>query len=221
MSQAQRPQYEFHQALPLAPVDPGTNLLVTGPSLGGLRELVARTLACRDGEGLLLLTTDANGADAISTYEAAGCSYEPARMAVVDCTQESVEDERRNVYTVADPGDLTGMGIVFSSLYEQLYDAGIQRVRTGLFTLSTLVMYTEDIQPLYRFLHTLTGRIGQADGLGVCAIDPETQDDQTLSGLTQPFDGQVELRKRDDTHQLRVRGLADQPEEWQPFALQQ
>jgi len=221
MRTTQQSQYEFHEALPVEPVDPGTNLLVTGPSLGGLRDLVARLLACRESEGLLLLSADTDAPDIISTYEAAGCVYETARMAVVDCTREGIEDDARNVYTVSDPGDLTGIGIVFSSLYEQLYDAGIERVRTGLFTLSTLLMYATDIQPLYRFLHTLTGRIRKADGLGVSAIDPETQEETTLSALSQPFDGEVQLREADGTHQLRVRGLPDQPDEWQPFDLRQ
>jgi len=221
VSQAQRSAYEFDETLPVEPVAPGTNLLVTGPTLDGLRELVTRLLVCRNSEGLLLLSTDTDGPGVISAYEAAGCSYEPDRMAVVDCTEESVVDEARNVYCVSDPGDLTGMGIVFSSLYEQLYDAGIERVRTGVFSLSTLVMYVDDIQPLYRFLHTLTGRIRRADGLGVCAVDPETQEEMTLSALSQPFDAEVQLRKRDGSHQLRVRGLPDQPAGWQPVVLPQ
>jgi hypothetical protein len=218
MSQAQKPTYEFVDPLPIEPVDPGTNLLVTGPALGGLRELVMHLLACKQSEGLLLLTTDSAAPETIGKYQT-GCPYDPARMAVVDATQDGVEDEQRNVHAVGDPGDLTGMGIVFSSLYEQLYDAGITEVRTGLYTLSTLVMYAEEMQPLYRFLHTLTGRIKQADGLGVSAIDPEAQDERTFRSITQAFDGEVQLRERDGTPEMRVRGLDDQPEGWQSFDL--
>jgi len=218
MSQAQQPTYEFVDLLPIQPVDPGTNILVTGPSLGGMRELVMYLLACKESEGLLLLTTDTPAPEAIDNYQS-GCPYDPARMAVVDATQDGIEDERRSVYTVAAPGDLTGIGIVFSSLYEQLYDAGIRQVRTGLYTLSTLVMYAEEMQPLHRFLHTLTGRIKQANGLGVSAIDPEAQDEKTFRSITQAFDAEVQLQKRDSTHEMRVRGLDDQPDGWQSFDL--
>jgi len=220
VSQRRPERYEFADSLPLDPVDPGTNVLVTGPALSGMRTLVMRLLACRSDEGLLLLTTDSPGTTAIEQYQSC-CAYDPARMAVVDATRSGTRHEDRNVYGVGDPGDLTGMCIVFSSLYEQLYDAGFEQVRTGLYTLSTLVMYTTEMQPLYRFLHTFTGRIRQAGGLGVSAIDPEAQDEKTFRSLTQPFDGEVQLRERGGTHEIRIRGLDDQPDGWQPFALRE
>lgn len=218
MSQRQRSAYEFVDQLPVRPVEPGTNILVTGPALGGIRDLVVQLLTCRESEGLVLLTTDSQGPEAIRDYQSCA-EYDPARMAVVDATREGGEDDQRNIYSVNDPGDLTGLGIVFSSLYEQLYDAGFERVRTGLYTLSTLVMYTDEIQPLFRFLHTLTGRIQQADGLGVSAIDPAAQDEKTLGSITQAFDAEVQLRRRDDRHELRVRGLPDQPDGWRPVDM--
>lgn len=216
MSQTQRPTYEF-DSLPLEPIAVGTNLLVTGPSLGGTRNLVMRLLACQPDEGLLLVTTDLGGEQAIADYQENGGQYVTSRMAVVDCTQDSRDDDGRNVHAVSAPSDLTGIGIAFSSLYEQLYGAGIERVRTGLYTLAPLVMYAEEIQPLYRFLHTMTGRIRTADGLGVSAIDPETQDEKTFRTLTQPFDARIQLRERDGTPELRCRGLPDQPDGWLPL----
>ena len=220
MSQTHEPVYEFADDLPVDPVPVGTNLLVTGPSLGGTRDLAMRLLACRQSEGLLLLSTDMRGEDAIESFEASGCPYDTTRMAVVDCMQNSTDDDARNIHAVTAPSDLTGMGIVFSGLYEDLYGAGIERVRTGLCTLDPLLMYTDEIQPLYRFLHTMTGRIRTADGLGVSVIDPEAQDETTVRTLSQPFDARLELQERDDgQHQLRVRGLDDQPDGWQPFEL--
>jgi len=218
VSQTQQPAYEFDN-LPLEPIPAGTNLLVTGPAMGGLRELMMRLLACEDDEGLLVLALDVDADETIANFETGGCGYDPARMAVVDCTQSGTEDDSRNVYSVSTPSDLTGMGILFSSLYEQLYDAGFERVRTGLYTISTLFMYTDEMQPLYRFLHTLTGRVRTADGLGVSAVDPETMDEQTFRTLTQPFDAEIQLREREGDHELRVRGLDDQPDGWQSFEL--
>lgn len=215
MSQTQKPTYEFGDSVPLEPVSGGTNLLVTGASLAGTRDVAMRLLACRDSEGLLLLSTDMRGTDAIEQFEAAGCPYTTARMAVIDCMQDSVDDDTRNIHAVTAPSDLTGIGIVFSGLYEDLYGAGIERVRTGLCTLDPLLMYTEKVQPLYRFLHTMTGRIRTANGLGVSVMDPEAQDETTVRTLSQPFDAEIEVRERDDgQHQLRARGLDGQPDGW-------
>jgi hypothetical protein len=119
---------------------------------------------------------------------------------------------------VSAPGDLTGIGIAFSSLYEQLYDGGVERVRTGLYTLAPLLMFVDEVQPLYRFLHTVTGRIRSAGGLGVAAMDPQTEDETTVRTLLQPFDGEIQLREADG-HEMRIRGLDDQPDGWQPIDL--
>lgn len=70
----------------------------------------------------MLVTTDVGGSEAIQSLERGGCAYDTARMAVVDCTADSQEDGQRNVHAVSDPGDLTGIGSAFSSLYEQLYE---------------------------------------------------------------------------------------------------
>jgi hypothetical protein len=217
VSQTQQPAYEFGGDIPLNPVAAGTSLLVSGPSFAGTHELVMGLLACRDDEGLLLVGTDVNADKAIANLESAGCHYETARMAVVDCTQDSEDNEDRNVHSVSAPGDLTGIGIAFSSLYEQLYSAGFERVRTGLYTLAPLLMFAEDVQPLYRFLHTFTGRIRTAGGLGVAAIDPDAHDETTVRTLSQPFDGELQFRERDGVREIRARGLPDQPDGWQQF----
>jgi len=216
VSQTQQPAYDFPDAIPVEPVPAGTSLLVTGPALGGTRDLLLRLLTCGREEGLVLVTADAHGTDAIAALERAGCAYDTSRMAVVDCTGDGEDDESRNIHTVSAPGDLTGIGIAYSSLYERLYAAGFERVRTGLDSLAPLVMFAEEIQPIYRFLHTVTGRIRSAGGLGVAAIDPEAQEETAFRTLAQPFDGELQFRERDNTPQLRVRGLADQPEGWQP-----
>lgn len=140
------------------------------------------------------------------------------RAGAVDCTEGGGADERRNVRTVGSPHDMTGAGIEFSSLYESLHSNGARRVRTSIYTLSPFVMYASP-KPVYRFLHTLTGRIRTADGLGVCAIDPDTVEQQTLFSLSQAFDGRVDLRTENVEAAVRVRGLPDQSEEWRSLDM--
>lgn len=210
----QRSGYSFER-LPIAEVESGTNLLVTGPALGGIRTLLLRMLLRgNDREGALFITADTGGSTTLEDYAAAGGDYDPTRIGVVDCTEDGTGDPDRNIHAVGSPNDLTGVGIEFSSVYEALHANGADRVRTGVYTLSPFVVYGS-VKPVYRFLHTLTGRIRTADGLGVCAIDPNTVETETLSSLAQAFDGRVELRAADGETALRMQGLPDQPDSWQ------
>jgi hypothetical protein len=205
--------------LPLNPVAPGTNLLVAGPVMGGVRRFVLEMLAARDDrdEGRLLVTTDRNGARALDDYRAVGGEMNDARLAVIDCASGSAGEAGVTVRSLESPGDLTGMGIQFSSLYQQFHGWGVERVRVGVCTLSPVVVYAEDVRDVFRFVHTMTGRIRTTNGLGVFAIDPESQDDQTLASIAQAFDGRIDLRA-DDGPTVRVTGLPDQPEDWQSVA---
>lgn len=207
-------------ALPIDPVDPGTSLLVTGPSLAGLGELCMRLLGT-DADGVLVVSADIGGSEAIETYERFNGRFDPGRMGVVDCTEHGGTDGARNVVDVGTPADLTGIGMQFSRLYEELYGAGHTRIRTGIYTLTTILPFVEDIQPVYRFLHSITGRIRSADGLGVCAMDPQTQDTRVLGSLAQAFDGQLELRQDEEggACELRVRGLPDHDSDWREVDL--
>lgn len=137
----------------------------------------------------------------------------------MDCVskKQGREQTSERIETVSSPGDLTGIGIEFSGLYQNVHQETTERVRAGLFSLSTLLMYTE-FQTVSRFVHTVAGRIAATDGLGVFLIDPATQDERVVNTITQLCDGRVDVRERGDgTREMRVRGLADQPREWKPL----
>jgi len=216
MSQDAFSFYEFGD-LPIDPVEPGTSLLVAGPALSGIRELGLRLLTGGDEDGVLFLAIDDSGEKIVTAYESVGGGFDRSRMAIIQCGGTDADRGDENIRCVASPSDLTGIGIEYSSLYESLYGEGIDRVRTGLFSISTLLMYVDDMQSVYRFLHTLTGRVNSADGLGVCVVDPSSHDRQTLSSITQTFDGRIDLRETEGDAEIRVRGLPDQPSEWQPL----
>lgn len=221
MSQQTETAYEFRADVPLEPVPAGTNLLVSGAVSQRTRGFLMRLLDGRSDEGMVFISTDRTGQEVVEAYEAWVGGYDPDRMAVVDCNEDSTVSERFNVCDVANPSDLTGMGMRFSSLYEALRGEGVERVRTGMSSLSPLLMYAKDFRIIYRFLHTITGRISTAGGLGVFALDPDTVDTTTFSSLSQPFDCEVALRRTDDadTYELKATGLADQPEGWHEFTL--
>jgi hypothetical protein len=203
--------YQFEN-LPLEGVPRGTNLLLAGPTLGGTRELLLRMLLGEDG--VVIITADSSARKTLAEFERVGGTVERDRTRVVSCTQEGGEDLGPAVSSVGSPGDLTGIGIEYSGQYEQVYARGYDTVRTGIYTLTPLLVYSDDVRPVFRFINTVTSRIRTADGLGICAIDPSAHEEQVVNSIAQPFDGRIDVRERDGGFELRVKGLPDQPSEW-------
>jgi KaiC/GvpD/RAD55 family RecA-like ATPase len=180
-----------------AEVEPGTNILISGPPLTGKRALALGVLAegTRNGEGAIIVTTK-DGANRMLKEYGDRVDYDDRPVAVVDCVtrqqgMSDVRDDDRVKYT-SSPVDLTGIGIKLSEFLQQFYaDEGIRRNRVMVHSLSTLLMYS-DLQTVFRFLHVFTGRIQSVDGLGVFTIDSTVHDQQTISTLKQLFDGVIE-----------------------------
>lgn len=206
--------YGFER-LPIDPVESGTNLLVTGPSLGGLRDLLMALLVGAGDEGTILVAADVSAREALDDFADAGGDVDAARVRVIDCASDAGQGPGDHVSCVASPADLTGIGMEFSSLYERLHAGGNERVRTGIYTLAPLLLYVDDVRAVFRFLHTLSGRVRSVGGLGLCAIDPGAQDERTVKSIAQTFDGQIDLRSGRDGCQIRIRGLPNQPDGWQ------
>ena len=177
-------------------VQPGTNILVSGPPMSGKRSLCLDIVASgtEKDEGAIIVTTK-DGADRVLRDFASRTPYEDRPVAIVDCVtrQQGVgeaRDDDRIKYT-SSPVDMTGIGIKLSEFLQAFYqNRGIEKNRVMLHSLSTLLMYA-DLQTVFRFLHVFTGRIQSVDGLGVFAIDDSAHDDQTMNTLKQLFDGIV------------------------------
>lgn len=220
MSTKSETRYTFVDELPLDPLEPGTNVLVTEPRAEGNHRVAPSLLIGSEFEATVFVTTGCTGREMIDRFEDSGGRYMKNRMAVIDCSESGTESLSLNIKTVSSPGDLTGMAMQFSSLYDQLLSSQIEWVRTGFHSLCPLLRYTEGFPSVYRFLHTVTGRITVAGGLGVFALDPETQDEQTIRSLEQPFDGRIDVRAVEgggERYELRTHGLENQPTEWVEF----
>ena len=191
-------------------VQPGTNILVSGPPMSGKRSLCLDILASgtQKGEGSIIVTTK-DGADRVLRDFESRTPYEDRPVAIVDCVtrQQGVGDARdddRIKYT-SSPVDMTGIGIKLSEFLQAFYqNRGIEKNRVMLHSLSTLLMYA-DLQTVFRFLHVFTGRIQSVDGLGVFAIDDSAHDDQTMNTLKQLFDGIVTTQE-DGPPSVRLAG---------------
>ncbi|GAA0300364.1 DUF7504 family protein [Halarchaeum salinum] len=211
--------YKIDDALPpelLTEVEPGTNLLVSGPAMSGKRQLLLKLLArgASEGEGSVIVTSRNPADDVVDDYRDIHPSGGRDFLRIIDCVGDSMDVEGAHVHDVSSPGDLTGIGIEFSEIAREAEEADLGRVRVGFDSLSPLLMYV-DLQRLFRFLHVFTSQIQSRDWLGLFAIDPDSHDQQEVNTISQLFDGMVEIRLADGGgREARVRGVTDAPTDW-------
>lgn len=216
MSQRHDDRYAF-EGTPLNPVDPGTNLLVAGPILDGTRQTALRLLAADPDDGIVVVAADTTAREILADLDALGCDVAGGRIRLVDCAQNGNTGTDQFVSSVSSPADLTGIGMEYSGHYEEVYSRGYDAVRSGIYTLTPLLVFSEEVRPVFRFVNIVTSRIRTADGLGVCVIDPEAHEPQVVGSIAQSFDGRVDVRSGDGGPEIRVKGLPDQPTEWTPM----
>lgn len=179
-------------------VEPGSNLLITGPPLSGKRQLALDILkqGIEDGDGAIVVSTKDSGDRIMSEFEA---SYGPignAPLGIVDCVTKhqglGPSTDSPLLKFASSPEDMTGIGIKLSEILEHLYtERGLRRNRVMLHSLSTLVIYS-NLQTVFRFLHVFTGRTQSANALGIYIIESTAHDQKTMNTLTQLFDGVIE-----------------------------
>ncbi|GAA0679278.1 RAD55 family ATPase [Natronoarchaeum mannanilyticum] len=203
--------YDLADVLPDAELDPGTNLLITGPPMAGKRRLALDILAngTAQGEGAIAVTTKDGGDKILDEYEKRVDGIEGKPVGIVDCVTKqrgvsNVEDSPQLKYA-SSPVDMTGIGIKLSEFLQEFYERrGLTKNRVLLHSVSTLLMYS-DLQTVFRFLHVFTGRVQSADALGLYVIDSTAHDDQTMNTLKQLFDGVIEVSEEDaQTPTLRI-----------------
>jgi KaiC/GvpD/RAD55 family RecA-like ATPase len=199
-------------------VDPGTSILISGPAMTG-KEAIARDLLAdglRTEQGAIVVTTNDQASDVVEDFRASVPELGSSQLGVVDCRSEAGEDDGLDgayVHHVSSPGDLTGIGIGITKALEGLHKSGYQQGRLGLFSLSTMLTYT-DKKTVFKFCHVLSSRLDAADYVGLFTIDSGAHDEQTVQVIKQAFDGLVELREGAEGREARVLGLGDQPSEW-------
>jgi len=210
---------ELGGSLAATAVDPGANLLVSGPPMTGKESLAYEilTTGSRAGEGTIIVTTEDTAEDVRKEYRDYDIP-EGSLAGVVDCVtrQQGGEDPDGGKFVrhASSPADLTGIGIELSELFEMFYQQeDTEHNRVLLNSVSTLLMYA-DLQTVFRFLHVFTGRVQSADSIGLFIIDSTTHDQQTLSTLKQLFDGIIQFEETGGSRRCRLTGLNDVEVEW-------
>ena len=193
-------------------IDPGTNILVSGPPLSGKRRLAFEALAhgANDGEGAVIVTTRDSSDRVLTDFQALLDAPDDSHVGIVDCVTQyqgrSTKDTDIVKYA-SSPTDMTGIGIKFSEFVEEFYtERGVTQNRVAIDSLSTLLMYS-DLQTVFRFMHVLTSRIEDAEAIGVHVIESSAHDAETMNTLKQLFDGMVTVDE-DETVTLQLPGTA-------------
>lgn len=201
-------------------IDPGTNVLVSGPPKTGKQRLALQLLSAGDPwEHAIAVSPDTDASRLERSYVGVANGDED-RFYIVDCTgatgQGSMDDTDRIKY-VTSPNDLTGVGMGIVKCTREIGDDVDDGLRLSLLSLSTLLRYS-DANRMFNFLHTITSRVSAADYFGVGTIDPTMHDTEDVNTLTSLYDSTVELREADDgSLEVRVVGHPDADRRWQPF----
>ena len=185
--------------------DPGASLLLAGSSMSTEELLYDLAGEGTDaGETSVVITTNRGAQDVIRAFESRD-AFDPGRIGVIDCTGQEGQEEVQGVPVrrLGSPGDLTGMSLEFAKLVDRFDDAGTgDRVRVGLASISTLLMYT-DVRTAFRFLHVFTSRIRSGELLGLFTMDPGMHDQQTVNTVRAVFDAEARI---DDDGSVDLRG---------------
>lgn len=187
----QHATYTLGPAFDNRSVDPGTNLLVSGPPLSGVRR-AAFEAATHPDAATLVITTRYGAERVLAELEAAG--VDTATVGVVDCVtrrQDRTHTDDRIRYAPS-PAALTRIGVQFADLFERFRDREPGQTRVVVDSLSALLLYSET-ESVFRFLHVLAGQIADAGALGVYVIEPSAHDEATDHTLDRLFDGRVTL----------------------------
>lgn len=191
------------------------NLLVCGPPMTHKFGVMLRLLG-HISDRTVIITTKYPAADVLGAHRAlVGAG---GTLGVVDVVNDSPGESRRDgddvVAYVGSPGNLTRIGIEFSKLAETMHghDEGVQ-LGVGLHTLDPLTVHA-GLQPVYRFLGALTGRVRREGHRSVVVIDIPVAD-HDVESLRHHFDAVVETRRNQAGEaELRVTGHGHPPSEW-------
>ena len=205
---------------------PGTNVMIDGPAMIGKgifsRNIVYRAL--KDKQGVVIISAKETTSDITKWFELHGVDLKqyPQQWGIIDCLTYSLyppderEDDTDNVKYIDGAVNLTKIMYQLEIMQESFRSRGIEEIVIVMDSLSVYLMYVP-LQPLFSFLHVLTGKVKEWDGCLLAIIDSDMHDNRTISTLKQVFQGTVEMRYQGDETAIRAMGLSHQPTPWFKF----
>lgn len=184
------------------------NLLICGPSMTDKFAVMIELLR-HTSESATIITTKYPAHHVLDAYRSP-TGRSDMTTGVVDAIHRSgeapVPEEDSLVRYVGSFGNLTRIGVEFSSLIETV-EKGTNdgRIGVGLHTLSPLIVRA-GVQPVYRFLETLTARVRLEDYRCFVVLDCPVAEDG-VDSLRHHFDAVIETQKNESGDaELRITG---------------
>lgn len=210
----------------LTDIVPGTNVMIDGPAMIGkgvfARNIVYKGL--RENQGIVIISAKETSKDIHKWFDGHNVDLQAYRKqwGIIDLLTYSLyppderENDTDNVKYIDGAMNLTKIMYTMENIVDRFRKDGITEIVIVIDSLSVFLMYIP-LQPLFSFLHVLTGKVKEWDGFCVAIIDSDMHDNRTLSTLKQVFQGTVEMRYQGDDTAIRAVGLSHQPSPWFRF----
>ena len=171
-------------------VGDASNVLLLGPSTESRVEDACIDLLAGSTPGetnVLAVVYETSPAEFVARWSARA-GGPPARGGIVAVGDHaSVDESVWTTHSVANPADLSGVGIELSDLLSALNGPGGATTAVCFDSLTALLDHT-NLQQAFRFLHVLTGRVESAGAVGHYHVDPDAHDRQTMATVESLFD---------------------------------
>jgi hypothetical protein len=178
---------------------PPANLLLLGPSIENDGNAVSRLLETTSGKpALLAVSLLRPPAKTLAAWETEWRTP-PTEIAAVGCKNtagtriDKTPETDFRATAVADPGDLTGLGIRVGECLE----AWEHRPTVVTFDSVTTMLQYADTKRVFQFLHVLTSQLASAGATSVFYMDPDAHNAQTVSTIRSLFQGVYERSEGD------------------------
>lgn len=207
----------------------GKNYLVLAPPVSLARDLMYTLTRPLPGEYAIVVSTNDRASEVIDAFKRMGADkrYVGTIDAITKSSTPNIADTNRLMF-VANPADLTGIGIKFTKMIELIFDGGFSEAENELFpppirfcvnSVSTLLMYRK-LDVLYQFLHVIASKVKKSDGIGFYLINSGSFDEKTISMIEQLMDGVIEVKTEGNSSLLRMRGIEGVAPGWLQFSVQ-
>lgn len=170
-------------------VEPPANILLLGPTMSGIDEAVSGLINTSPGPRSLLAVSLLRPPGEFIAASERLWQRSPETVAAIGCRSTGIGESAQpdvsyRSTSIADPGDLTGLGIRINECLVAWEDLSPIVIVDSI---TTILQYA-DQKRVFRFLHMLTSRFKSSNVLSAFHMDPEAHEEQTIATIRSLFD---------------------------------
>lgn len=178
-------------------VDPPANVLLQAPTLSDAAREVCPNVGSEGDRNVLVVALSGDPEARLDRWRRCGGLPKNVGVVTVDETRASAATDGGSTVarapdgavvsttTVSGPGDLTGIGIKLGKCLSA-WENGTGTTHVCFDSITTLLQYVGP-RKAFRFLHVVTRRIEEVDGVAHFHFDPSAHDRQTVATIESLF----------------------------------